>query len=192
MLGEFSAGITAGWEAAAFDDIRESEYDIVEVDGRTALRGRCSDSASVFGIEKDIDLEKAPVLHWSWRVEGVYPGIDERSKDGDDFPARVYAIIDGGLLKWRTRAINYVWASEAEAGSAWPNPFQSRAMMVAVRSGKARAGEWLSERRNLRDDFKRYFDLDADLVDGIALMVDCDNHGGEGIAYFGDIYLTAE
>lgn len=188
-LGAFSQGSTEGWENASFDDIKRSDYRIVTVDGRKALRGRCDDSASVFGIEREVDLNATPVLHWSWRVDRVYPQIDEQRKSGDDFVARVYAVIDGGLLKWRTRALNYVWASTLPVGTAWPNPFQSRAMMVAVQSGAG--GGWRSESRNLKADFAEYFDKQADHIDGIALMTDCDNHGGTGQAYFGDIYFTA-
>lgn len=190
MLGEFSSGDTGGWRAAAFDGIPESDYSVVEVDGRTALRGRCRDSASVFGLRRRIDLGKTPILNWSWRVETTYEGIDERSKAGDDFPARVYAVIDGGWLKWRTRALNYIWAGRAQRGDSWPNPYRKRSMMIVLRSGDARAGEWVSERRNLRADFRRYFDIETDHIDGIVLMTDCDDHGGRATAYYGDIYLT--
>lgn len=192
MLGRFSAGDTDGWKRATFDGIPASDYRIVTLDGRKALRGRCRDSAAVFGIERRIDLDETPVLNWSWRVERTYDDLDERQRGGDDFPARVYAVIDGGWLKWRTRALNYVWASRSPPGSAWPNPFRDQAMMVAVRSGRARAGEWVSERRNLRGDFRRHFGIDADHIDGVAVMTDCDNHGGRATAYYGDIYMTAD
>lgn len=187
-LGAFSAGDISGWENAAFDDIPESEYALAEVDGRRVLRGTCSDSASVFGIEREIDLTRTPVLHWSWRVPAVYSGLDERNRAGDDFPARVYAVIDGGWLAWRTRAINYVWASRVPIGAVWPNPFKEQAMMVAVQSGGADG--WVREARNVRADFKAQFGIDANHIDGVAVMVDCDNHGGRGEAYFGDIYFT--
>lgn len=186
-LGRFSRGEIDGWQTRGFDDIPASDYELVEKDGRRVLRGQCDDSASIFGTEQRIDLERTPYLHWSWRVDGVYADLDERTRAGDDFPARVYAVIDGGWRIWRTRAINYVWASREPVGAAWPNPFKEQAMMVVVESG---TGGWQHEVRDVRADFREHFDRDTDHIDGIALMVDCDNHGGRGRAWFGDIYLS--
>jgi len=191
-LSDFASGSLAGWETRGFDDVAPSRYDLVDLEQHTVLRGRCDNSASVIGLEREVDLEETPVLNWSWRVEKVFPGIDERSKSGDDFAARVYAVIDGGLLKWRTRAVNYVWAGSEPAGSAWPNPFRDEAMMVAVRSGADKAGQWVTQSRNVKADFKRFYDKDTDHIDGIALMTDCDNHGGAATAYFRDIYFSAQ
>lgn len=192
MLGEFSAGRIGDWEMRAFDDIPPTRYRIATIDGRKALRAECHDSASVFGIRRQIDLGRTPVLHWSWQVSNVYSDIDERTKDGDDFAARIYAVVDGGWLKWRTRAINYVWSSATPVGEAWPNPYRDQAMMVAVAQGPPQGDGWRHETANLRESFRRHFDMRPDHIDGIALMSDCDNHGGSAVAHFGDIYLTGE
>ncbi|MDT0634992.1 DUF3047 domain-containing protein [Spectribacter hydrogenoxidans] len=186
-LGPFSGGEIDGWQTLGFDDIAASDYALVEQDGSRVLRGQCDNGAAVFGIEQRIDLEQTPYLHWSWRVDNVYADLDERTRAGDDFPARVYAVIDGGWRIWRTRAINYVWASREPVGAAWPNPFKEQAMMVVVESGP---GGWQHEARNVQADFRRHFDRDTDHIDGIALMVDCDNLGGRGRAWFGDIFLS--
>jgi len=191
-VGNFSKGIIKNWEAAEFSDIPQSTYQLVDLDGRKVLRGRCNASASVFGLEQQIDLNATPIMHWSWRVDSVYKGINEKTKAGDDYVARVYAVVDGGILKWRTRAINYVWASSVPAGSAFPNPYRDEAMMVALQSGTKGAGQWHQESRNVKADFKKFYDKDTDVIDGIALMTDCDNHKGTGQAYFGDVYFTAE
>lgn len=192
QLGDFSAGNVQGWERAEFDDIPQSRYAIVEKDGKQVLQADCKASASVFGLKKAIDLNATPVMHWSWRVDSVFSGIDEKTKAGDDYVARVYAVIDGGILKWRTRAINYVWASKVPKGAAFPNPYRDEAMMVVLKSGVQEAGQWHHESRNVKADFKRFYDRDADQIDGIALMTDCDNHGGNTRVWFGDIYFTAE
>jgi len=191
-LSDFASGSLADWETRGFDDVAPSSYDLVDLEQGTVLRGHCDNSASVIGLEREVDLDETPVLHWSWRIEDVFSGTDERSKKGDDFAARVYAVIDGGLLKWRTRAVNYVWAGSEPTGAAWPNPFRDEAMMVAVRSGTDKAGQWVTQSRNVKADFKRYYDKDADHIDGIALMTDCDNHGGSATAYFRDIYFSAQ
>lgn len=191
-LSRFASDGLERWQTRGFDDVPASDYALVELDGRTVLRARCAGGASLIGVEREIDLERTPVLHWSWRVDNVFSGIEERRKAGDDFAARVYVVIDGGLLVWRTRAVNYVWASREPAGTNWLNPFRDEAMMVALQSGDAGSRRWVHESRNVKADFRRFFDRDATRIDGIALMTDCDNHGGEATAYYDNIYFAPE
>tara|TARA_R110002073_G_scaffold69303_3_gene171950 strand:+ start:5129 stop:5761 length:633 start_codon:yes stop_codon:yes gene_type:complete len=180
-----------GWTHSEFDDIEPSDYQWLTRDGERVLQARCDASASLYGVQRRIDLQEQPVLSWEWRVARVYENIEERNKSGDDFPARVYAVIDGGLFIWRTRALNYVWSSEEAVGSDWPNPFRSQAHMIVVASGPSGKGQWRSASRNLVTDFKRYFDMDIDAIDGIAVMSDCDNTGGETTAWFRNIRFSA-
>src|SRR5690606_18146856 len=114
--------------------VGETDYRLFRVNGHTALRAQSHASASGRYKEVVIDLAKAPVLHWSWKVDNLLPGLDEQSKAGDDYPARIYVVFSGGLFFWRTRAINYVWSSNQPAGTTWPNAFTANARMVAVRS----------------------------------------------------------
>ena len=77
-------------------------------------------------------------------------------------------------------------------GQAFANPFRDEAMMVPLRSGDADTGAWREESVNVKADFKRYFDRDVDRIEGIAVMTDCDNHGGRGQAWFGNIWFSAQ
>lgn len=185
---EYSIHDVAGWERERFKG--ETTYEI-DSDG---LKARCDNSASGLFLRKTIDLRATPIVEWSWRVERVYDGaVDEKTKGGDDFPARLYVVKDGGVAVWRTRAINYVWASAMPVGADWPNPFASQAHMVALRSGPAGApGEWVTERRNIRDDFKRFHGRDIETIDAVAIMSDCDNRGGTAEAWYGPVRFLAE
>lgn len=186
--GNFSAGDTAGWETRVFS--KPTEYRIVDLDSRRVLQADCNNTASAFYRRARINLRQTPILRWSWRVEDVYADLDETQKKGDDYPARLYVVIDGGAFIWRTKALNYVWSSSKPAGSVWPNAYASQAMMVAVRSGAD--GGWREESRDLRRDFREAFGIEADHIDGVALMTDCDDAHGRGRAWYGDIRFTAE
>jgi hypothetical protein len=59
--------------------------------------------------------------------------------------------------------------------------------MVALRSGAAGTGRWHEERRDVRADFQRYFGIELDSVDGVAVMTDCDDAGGKARAWYGDV-----
>jgi hypothetical protein len=170
-----------GWTEQTFRGKERTAYRLNE----GAVEAECKASASGLIRREKIDLRKTPVLRWKWKVESVYAGIDEKAKRGDDFPARVYVVLDGGLLPWRTRSLVYVWSSTSPQGTDWPNPYAAQAHHVALRSGNP--GPWQEERRDVRADFKRYFGLDVDAADGVAIMTDCDDSGGAARASYADI-----
>jgi hypothetical protein len=155
--------------------------------GHAAVRARCHEAtASGHILEREHRLADAPILEWRWRVDARYSDIDETTREGDDYPARVYVVAE----RWpafRSRAINYVWASEQPAGTTWENAFASQFMMLAVRSGSERLGEWVTERRNVLEDFRRLHDLEPTHIDALAIMTDCDNAGQSTTAWYGPI-----
>jgi hypothetical protein len=187
--GLFSRTGLEGWTPHTFGERPRTRYALVEDAGATVVRADCAASASGLIHKGTLDLRRTPILEWRWKVDSVFRDIDERRKSGDDFPARLYVVRDGGLAVWRTRSLVYVWASSAAAGTDFPNAYTGQAHIVVLQSGAAKAGQWQTERRDLRADLKRYFGLDAEQLDGIALMSDCDDAGGSTRAWFGDVRL---
>ena len=92
-------------------------------DGRQVIRAESSGSASVLFRELRVDLEKTPYLNWSWRVNNIIPGLDERTKAGDDYPARIYIVTEDGLFPWQSKAVNYVWAGTLPKETRWMQRF---------------------------------------------------------------------
>jgi len=189
-VGQFSQGELAGWQAKSFSG--ETRYALAEEDGRRALHATSHGAASGLFREVTVDLGRTPFLHWSWKVGNIVPSADERSKGGDDYPARVYVVFSGGLFFWRTRAINYVWSNNQPVGSEWPNAYTGNARMIAVRSGSAGLGQWQRERRDIRADYRRLFGAEPGEVAAVALMTDTDNTGAVAEAWYGDIWFGGD
>ncbi|NOX76787.1 MAG: DUF3047 domain-containing protein [Gammaproteobacteria bacterium] len=207
-VANFSEGDLSGWEEKSFEG--NSQYTFVDKktlgaentdaakdalpEGKTKQVLRASTEGQASGLFKEvaIDLTKTPYLNWSWRVKNLFEGNDERSKKGDDYPARIYVVVSGGLFFWNTKAINYVWSSNQPIGSEWLNAYTGNARMVAVRSGEKQLGQWVSERRNVREDLQKMFGENIKKIDAIAVMADGDNTGQAATAYFGDIYFSGE
>ena len=187
-VGRFSAGDLAGWEPKEFKG--RTSYSLVGDQGRTVLRAEAMDSASALIKEVRLDPGQYPILRWSWKVEGVLERGDARTKAGDDYAARVYVVFPSALF-WRTRAINYIWANKLPRGEALPNAFTSNAMLLAVESGPGRAGQWVSEERDLRQDFIRLFGEEPPTIGAVAIMTDSDNTHDRAVAYYGDITLLS-
>lgn len=183
----FSPADILGWDPHRFKG--ETRYERVTVDGEVVIEARCTEAtASGLFRRETIDLTRTPILEWRWRVDEVFDRIDEQRRDGDDFPARLYVVDERRIVLWRTRALNYVWASHQPKDSDWPNPFASQARMIAVRSGAPESsGEWRTERRNVREDFKRHHGRDQTSINAVAIMTDCDNTGQNARAWYGDI-----
>ncbi|MGZ5001408.1 MAG: DUF3047 domain-containing protein, partial [Methylomonas sp.] len=112
---------------------------------------------------------------------------------GDDYAARLYVVVSGGLAFWRTRAVNYVWASNSAKDSIWPNAFAgNHAIMLAVRGPEAPVNAWFHEKRNVRADLKKMLQEDIRYIDAVALMTDTDNSNGQVVAYYGDIWFSED
>jgi len=208
-VGAFSAADTSqdipdGWERIAFSKIdTRTQYDLVVMDSTVVLRAQSDGGASGLVTRRRIDPNEYPVIEWRWRVNRVLDDGNARTKDGDDYPARLYITFDhdlglGGRIKKTalralgydeipSRALNYVWASQVEAGAVFPNAYTDWVMMMPVQSGPERCGEWVAHRRNIVADYRQAFGEDPPAITGIAIMTDTDNTGEHATAYYGDI-----
>lgn len=178
----------AAWDEHSFKGY--TEYLTTELDGIAVIHAKSKGTASGLFKKIRIDLNETPILNWQWQLEKGLPRLNEKSRKGDDYSARVYVIKEGALLPWRTKALNYVWSSSEPVGSTWSNAFTDRSKMIAVRSSDDKTGMLYQEKRNVRADFKRLFGEDIRYVDAVAIMTDTDNSGLQASAYYGELYFT--
>lgn len=194
-----------GWQPLAFRDVeRHTQYEPVSVDDTPAVRARsdCSSSALVLPLE-DLDLRATPVLRWRWRVDRAPEAADPETKEGDDYPARVYVLFPfqperAGLWERLRRgvveriygdglpgsALNYVWTRRAPAGATWDNPFTERSKMIS--RGAHPLETWESEEADILADYERLFGGPPPPPSGLALMSDSDGSCEEAVAWFAD------
>lgn len=184
------SGDLTGWEEKEFEG--NTRYTPAHDRDVAVIEARSNGTASGMVRKITVDLTQTPYLNWQWRIANVLTGNDERSKQGDDYPARVYVVVSGGLFFWKTRAINYVWSSHQPPGATWPNAYTSNAQMLAVRSGPEQIGHWVKETRNVREDLRKFFGEDIREIHAVAIMTDTDNTGAQATAYYGDIFFSSE
>jgi len=189
-VGEFSQHRMEDWSSKQFVD--ETVYTPAVIDVKKALEAVSQSSASGLIKKIRIDIEEFPFLNWRWRIENRLSGIfDEKQKEGDDYAARIYVVVSGGIAVWNTRALNYVWAQNSKKGDIWPNAFaKDNAMMMALRSSEDPLFTWHTEKRNIREDFIRLFGKEIRFIDAVVLMSDTDNTRNKVTAYYGDIYFS--
>lgn len=168
-------------------------YALVKEGVDTVLNAKSHNSASGLFLRKRVDLTEYPFIHWRWKISQRLSDREEREKHGDDFAARIYLVVSGGVFFWKTRAITYVWSNQMPKGSEWPNAFAgANAMMHSVRGKEDALNTWYSEKRNLLEDMRRIHGSEIRYIDVLALMSDTDNAGGSVEAWYDDIYFSKQ
>jgi hypothetical protein len=189
LAGNFSQSNLTGWETKVFAE--KTSYRLTKLEEKWVLAAESQNSASCLIKKMHVDIEKYPYLNWSWRIENRLDLQNEKIKAGDDYGARIYVVIDGGIQLWKTQAISYVWANGASKGEIWENAFAGKnAMMMAVRDRQDEVSTWYAEKRNVSVDLKSLFGKTYRFIDAVALMTDTDNSHGKMSAYYGDIYFS--
>ena len=212
VVGQFSSlqpGMDPppGWEPLVFKKIdRHTRYELVMDDGVVVVKAVSRAAASGLIRKIQIDPMEYPLVEWRWKVSNVLQKGDVTKKEGDDYPARIYITFayDPSKLSFSdnikykaakllfgeyppTGTINYIWDSHAVADTVVPSPFTDRAMMIVVESGDEKTNRWITQKRNLLEDYRNAFHTDPPLISGVAIMTDTDNTGEAATAYYGDI-----
>ena len=154
------------------------------------LKAVADNAASGLGKEIKIDLKKTPFINITWKVEKDLKGIRENTKKGHDYAARVFAIKKTGATPLSNRAINYVFSSNSEVGENRPSPYTKKSIDNVLASTNDSLNQWVTVKANVKEDFKRFHDLDVNELDGLAIMADTDNSKMKSISYFQNIYFS--
>jgi len=196
-----------GWYAAALPKFRRiTRYELVDDSGITVVHAFAENSSSGLVQDVNIDPRKFPVVRWRWKVPRPIPGADNTRRQGDDSPARVEFVFSGPTpaLPFNERVffaqvkaiagidvpyatLDYSWGSGAPAETIVVNQWTSRIRMLLVRSGPEGMGEWMSEQRNVYEDFKKMFGEEPGKITQVVIYTDADATGAKAEAYYGDI-----
>ena len=210
--GQFSVAnqddkLPAGWQPFIFKNIDAHTSYSLEKDGDTQVIQAVSKASCSGLIRKSrIDPEKYPIIQWRWKAANIYRKGDIAKKEGDDSPARIWitfeydpgkvGLIEKAKLKLAQLiygecppcgALVYIWASKTPVGTIVSNPRTDRVKMIVVESGKDSLNTWITEKRNVFDDYVTAFGVKPPMISGIAIMTDSDNTKESATAFYGDI-----
>ena len=156
------------------------------------LKAEAENAASGLGKKIKINLDKTPFINITWKVEKDLKNINEKSKKGHDFAARVFVIKKTGVTALSNRAINYAFSSNSKVGESWPSPYTKRSIDNVLSTTNNNLNEWVTVKANVKEDFKKYHDLDVKELDGVAIMTDTDNSKMRAITYYQNIFFSEE
>ena len=199
-----------GWEPMEFPKIdRHSRYQLSDDNGEQVVMATTDNSASGLIARVSVEPGDSLILRWRWKVSNVYEQGNARRKEGDDYAARIYVAFEfepdeAGFFERAKRktvevvfgeelpgnALNYIWANRLPVGEIIANPFTDTTMMVAVNSGTANTGEWVTVERDIVADYRKAFGREPPKLVGVAIMSDSDNTGASATAWYGDVRLV--
>ena len=211
QLPSFSTAesIHDGWEPLEFPSIdQHTRYRLTSDNGVQVVEAQTNSGASGLITRVSVVPGDSLWLRWRWKVSNVYEAGNANTKQGDDYPARLYVAFQfepdkAGFFERAKRraaelvfgeelpgnALNYVWANRLPKDEIRANAYTETTQMVAVQSGDDRVGEWVMEERNLVADYRRAFGTEPPPIVGIAIMTDADNTGESATAWYGDVSL---
>ena len=169
----------------------KTTYSVGTNENGNFLKAVADNAASGLGKEIKINLNKTPFINITWKVEKDLPGIKENTKKGHDFAARVFVIKKTGATPLSNRAINYVFSSNSEIGFNSPSPYTKKSIDKVLATTKQNLNEWVTVKANVKENFKKFHNLDVNELDGVAIMVDTDNSKMKAVSYFQNIYFSS-
>src|SRR5581483_10766109 len=107
-----------------------------------------------------------------WMAVALPKGGNSCAKATDDQAVQIYVVWPRFPEALRSRIIGYVWDTTAPAGTTCRSGKTGTGTYVVVRSGEADLGRWLTEQRNVREDYRRIFGEEPDRPAAVSLSID--------------------
>jgi hypothetical protein len=180
-------GIPEGWQGQNWGSPKY-DFRIVTESPKQVLHLRSQNEGSTISKEIKVDLREFPVLEWRWKVAVLPTGGDSRKKATDDQAAQLYVVFPRFPQAVRSRIIGYVWDSTAPAGTTVRSEKTGTVTYVIVRSGSTGLGKWITETRNVAEDYKRIYGEDpSEPAGAVSISIDSNDTGSSAESYIGEI-----
>jgi hypothetical protein len=180
-------GIPPGWQGQKWGDPRY-DFTVVQDGAGKALQLKSADDSSSISKEIKVDVKQYPILEWTWKVVALPPRGHARKAETDDEAAQIYVTFPRFPTTVRSRIIGYIWDSTEPAGASFQSAKVSSVHFIVVRSGSADLGKWITERRNVLEDYKKiYGESPGEPAGAITLSINSQNTGSRAESLFGNI-----
>jgi Protein of unknown function (DUF3047) len=174
------------WGKPAYD------LEVVSDDGQRALhlKSKGETSTIIRDLKAAVDLKETPIIEWRWKVMTLPTGGNACHKSTDDEAAQVYVAWLRTPETVRSRIIGYVWDSTAPAGTICKSEKTSTVTYVVLRSGADELGKWITEHRNVAEDFRKIYGEAPDKPTALSLGIDSDDTRTSAESFIGPTAFT--
>lgn len=175
------------WGSPAYD------FTVVDNHGHRVLHLKSKNEGSTISkeIKSKVNLKDTPILEWSWKAVTLPAGGNSCVKATDDQAAQVYVAWERFPSAVRSRIIGYVWDTTAPVGTTCKSEKTGTVTYIVVRSGPADLGKWITERRNVREDFRKVYGEEPANPDAISVSIDSNDTSSTAESYLGRILFKS-
>jgi len=182
-----ATGIPEGWKGGQTWGTPAYDFTVVQESPMKALHLRSRGDSSTISKEVKVNLKETPILEWQWKAVTLPKGADARNKNTDDQALQLYVTWERFPNLVRSRIIGYIWDSTAPVGSVIKSQKSGLITYIVIRSGATDLGQWLSETRNVYEDFKRIYGEAPVELGAVSVAIDSDDTRSSAEAYIGPI-----
>jgi hypothetical protein len=188
-VGKVTDGIPDGWELEKKTNDPEIK---VEQSGDNAYVHFVSNNSS-YGLKKEMNfsIKDYPYLNWKWKVNHLPEKGDFLKKETDDQAAQIYILFPRFPAKLNTEIVGYLWESNRKnKGREGESPAWSKSKVIVLEAGPEKLNQWVQEKRNVYEDYKRLFKKEPPKTGGISLYINTQHTQGKAESFFDHIYFS--
>lgn len=147
------------------------------------------DNSFSLGVEIPFQLKDWPVLEWEWNIAQLPSGGDVRVKERDDQAGSVCVVVNPGSIGFES--LCYLFENDGPKETPVTSRKRDASRYFILRTARAGdpTGQWLKEKRNLLEDYRRAFGKAPDREAIFALMIDSDDTRSSAEARYCNIVL---
>jgi hypothetical protein len=182
-------GIPSGWTGEGLGQVAAYDFVIEQDAGKQVLhiKSHNEHSTIVKDITGKVNLKETPILEWTWKVMILPTGGDLRRKETTDIAAQLYVVWPRFPALLRSRIIGYVWDATTPAVTIVKSQKTGTVMFVVMQSGSERLGKWLTERRDVAEDYIKIFGEFPDEPRAITISIDSNDTHSMAESFMGPI-----
>jgi hypothetical protein len=182
-------GAPPGWKTQSWGSPKY-EFEVVSESPTQVLHLVSNGDSSTIIKEVKVDCKDYPVLQWTWKVIELPKGGDSRKKATDDQAGQISVTFPRFPSAVRSRIIDYIWDTTTPAGTIVKSQKTGLVTYIVVRSGQTDLGKWLTESRNICEDYKKiYGEEPEEKIEGLSIGIDSDDTRSRAEAYIGEIFF---
>ena len=184
-------GIPSGWTGEGFGQRADYDFTIEQAGEARVLHLKSNDEHStiVRDITGKVRLKETPILEWTWKANILPTGGDVRHKETTDIAAQLYIIWPRFPALLRSRIIGYVWDATTPAATMVKSEKTGTVTFIVLRSGTKDLGKWLTERRNVAEDYRDIFGEFPEDPTAITISIDSNDTRSTAESFIGPIFF---
>ncbi|HET8578449.1 MAG TPA: DUF3047 domain-containing protein [Methylomirabilota bacterium] len=180
-------GIPDGWQGQTWGSPKY-DFRIVAESSHRVIHLKSHDDGSTISKEIKVDVKQYPYLQWQWKAVVLPKGGDSRHKETDDQACQIYVTFPRFPKLVRSRIISYVWDTTAPVGTIVQSEKTSLVTYIVLRSGGGEAGKWITETRNVAEDFKKIHGQEpGELAEAVSISIDSNDTHDRAECFVGEI-----